>query len=109
MARREADRLQPGDIVARQIMLGGFVPLPLDHLGVLVDAETVVHLTRAGLQTDSLEEFAQGRPVRRAYRPTDPTTTIARATTARRDVAYNAVLWNCATFAAHCAGKKPRR
>ena len=95
--------MNPGDIIARRILLAGLV-LPLWHFGVLVAPDRVVHMQPGSIVCVRFTAFSRGMPVIVTHRPPDPAQTIARAKgrIGERGT-YDPLHHNCLHFADWCA------
>lgn len=96
----------PARIIART-KLSGFG----EHWGVQLPDGTVAHLTPAGEQIVSFEEFAQGRPIKEIRRaaPEHYGQIVWRATaTAHNPGQYRLLDRNCETYATWLMGEVPQ-
>jgi hypothetical protein len=96
----------PARIIARTKLSGVG-----EHWGVQLPDGTVAHLTPAGEQIVSLDEFAQGRPVKEIRRaaPEYYGQIVWRATaSAHNPGQYRLLDRNCETYATWLMGEKPQ-
>lgn len=83
---------------------------PGRHAGVLLPSGLVADFTRAGARIVTLDEFAQGKPVR-AEQGADPSALLQIEGRARfslgRTLPYDLLKRNCEHYANHVMGKTP--